>query len=76
VGLTVTPIPLVAERLPGLITPVPFAKTPVSVAELPAAIVVGFAIKLVIVGGGPAGFTVIVAVAVIALPVVGVTVKV
>jgi hypothetical protein len=38
--------------------------------------VVGFAIKLVMLGGGPAGFTVIVAVAVIAAPLAGVTVSV
>jgi len=76
VGLTVTAVPLVAARLPGVITPVPFANTPVSVAELPAAMVVGLATKLVIAGGGPAGITVTVAVCVIALPVVGVTVNV
>jgi hypothetical protein len=54
-------------------TPVPFAKTPVRVALDPVAIVAGIAPKLVIVG---AGFTVTVAVAVAAVPLVGVTVRV
>ena len=35
VGLTVTATPLVAGRLPGVMTPVPFAKTPVRVALPP-----------------------------------------
>jgi hypothetical protein len=51
VGLTVTATPLVAARLPGVITPVPFAKTPVRAALDPAAMEVGFAVKLVIEGG-------------------------
>lgn len=50
VGLTLTPAPLVAAKLPGVITPVPFAKTPVRVALDPAVMVVGLAVKLVIVG--------------------------
>ena len=73
VGLTVTPTPLVAVRLPGVMTPVPFAKTPVRVALDPVVMDLGIAMKLVIVG---AGFTVIVAVAVAAAPLVGVTVRV
>ena len=73
VGLTVTPTPLVSVRLPGVMTPVPFAKTPVRVALDPVVMVVGIATKLVIVG---AGFTVMVAVAVTAVPLVGVTVRV
>lgn len=74
VGLTVTGMPLVAGRLPGVMTPVPFANTPVSVASLdPVVIDAGLAIKLVIVG---AGYTVIVAVAVTAVPLEGVTVSV
>ena len=72
-GLTLTPTPLVAERLPGVMTPVPLAKTPVRIALDPAAMVPGFAPKLVIVG---AGLTVMVAVAVTAVPLVGVTVSV
>src|ERR1700679_2189441 len=51
VGLTFTATPLVAARLPGVITPVPFAKTPVRAALDPAAMEVGFAVKLVIEGG-------------------------
>ena len=59
--------------MPGVMTPVPFAKTPVRVALDPLEIVPGDAVKLVIVG---AGFTVMVAVAVTAVPLVGVTVRV
>jgi hypothetical protein len=54
-------------------TPVPLAKTPVKVALDPVVMVVGLAVKLAIVG---AGFTLMVAVAVTAVPVVGVTVSV
>ncbi len=73
VGLTVTATPLVAGRLPGVMTPVPLAKTPVRAALDPFGMEVGLAVKLVIVG---AGFTVMVAIAVTAVPLVGVTVKV
>ena len=73
VGLTVTPTPLVAVRLPGVMTPVPFEKTPVRVALDPVVMVIGIGMKLVIVG---VGFTVMVAVAVTAVPLVGVTVRV
>jgi hypothetical protein len=52
VGLTVTATPLVAARLPGVMTPVPFAKTPVRAALAPSAMEVGFAVKLLIDGGG------------------------
>lgn len=72
-GLTVTATPVVAARFPGVITPVPPEKTPVSVALPPAVIVVGLATKLVIVG---TGFTVMVAVDVTAAPLAGVTVSV
>ena len=72
-GLTVTPTPLVAVRLPGVMTPVPFAKTPVRVALDPFVMEAGLASKLVIVG---AGFTVMVAVAVTAVPLEPVTVRV
>lgn len=51
VGLTVTPTPLVAERLPGVMTPVPFAKTPVRAAFDPSVMEAGFAVKLEIEGG-------------------------
>jgi len=74
VGLTETPVPLVAERLPGVMTPVPPAKTPVRLEDWPAVMAAGLALKLVI--DGPAGFTVIVAVAVTAGPLEGVTVSV
>jgi hypothetical protein len=60
VGLTLTPTPLLAGILPGVITPVPLAKTPVSVVVAPTVIVAGLALKLLMVGGG--GFTVTVAV--------------
>ena len=59
--------------MPGVITPVPLAKTAVMLELVPAAIVAGFATKLVIVG---AGTTVTVTVWVIAVPVGGVTVRV
>jgi hypothetical protein len=73
-GETLTGDPLVAGRLPGVIMPVPLAKTPVRLVEPPAVIDAGLAVKLVIVGG--AGVTVTVAVCVIAGPVAGVTVRV
>ena len=60
--------------MPGVITPVPLANTPVKVALCPAVMVVGLATKLVIVGG--AGFTVTLTVAVTAAPLDGVTVSV
>jgi hypothetical protein len=72
-GLTLTPVPLVAARLPGVITPVPLAKTAVRLELAPAAIDAGFAPKLVIVG---AGTTVTVAICVMAAPTGGVTVRV
>jgi len=52
VGLTLTPTPLVAGRLPGVMTPVPFAKTPVRVELDPVGMVAGLAVKLVMEGGG------------------------
>ena len=73
VGLTVTPVPLVAVMFPGVITPVPPLKTAVSVELDPAEIVVGLAVKLVIAG---AGVTVRVAVFVMGCPTEGVTVSV
>jgi hypothetical protein len=58
---------------PGVITPVPSANVAVRFELFPAAIDVGLAVKLEIVG---AGSTVTVAVAVAAVPLEGVTVKV
>jgi hypothetical protein len=55
VGFTLTAIPLVTARLPGVITPVPPEKSAVRLELPPAVIVAGFAVKLVIVaplGGG------------------------
>jgi hypothetical protein len=72
-GLTLTAVPLVTAISPGSIMPVPLAKTAVRLELPPARIAVGLAVKLVIVG---AGFTVIVAVAVTAAPLEGVTVRV
>jgi hypothetical protein len=51
VGLTVTATPLLAGRLPGVMTPVPFAKTPVRAAGDPSVMEVRFAVKLVIEDG-------------------------
>lgn len=70
-GLTVTATPLVAGRLPGVMTPVPPAKTAVSVALDPVVIDAGFAVKLVITG-----FTVMVTIAMTAVPAGLVTVRV
>jgi hypothetical protein len=54
-GVTVTGVPLVAERFPGVITPVPFANTPVSVALCPAVMVAALAVKLVMEAAGGGG---------------------
>lgn len=72
-GLTLTGVPLVAGRLPGVITPVPLAKTAVRLELPPTVIVAGLATKLVIVG---AGTTVTVTVWVTAAPLEPVTVMV
>jgi hypothetical protein len=50
IGLTLTAVPLVTVRLPGVITPVPFAKTAVRPELVPDVMVDGLAPKLVIVG--------------------------
>jgi hypothetical protein len=50
VGFTLTGVPLVTARLPGVITPVPPEKSAVRLALPPALIVVGLAAKLVITG--------------------------
>jgi hypothetical protein len=73
VGLTLTGVPLMAVRLPGVITPVPPVKVAVRLLLVPLAMVAGLATKLVITGTGT---TVTVAVCVIAVPSGGVTVSV
>jgi hypothetical protein len=73
VGLTVTAVPLMAVRLPGVIIPVPPVKVAVRLLLVPLAMVAGLATKLVITGTGT---TVTVAVCVIAVPSGGVTVSV
>jgi hypothetical protein len=73
VGLTLSGVPLVTGMLPGVITPVPFAKTPVKLALPPGPTVVGLATKLVMVG---AASTITLVVAVTAAPTGGVTVRV
>jgi hypothetical protein len=74
VGVTLTAFPLVTERLPGIITPVPPLNTPVRFTEFPAVTVRGLATKLVITGA--AGFTVTVVVWETASPVEFVTVRI
>ena len=64
-GLTLSGVPLVTARLPGAIVPVPLANTAVRLELAPAAMVAGFATKLVIDG---AGTTVTVTVWVMAVP--------
>jgi len=73
-GLTLTATPLVAVTLPGVITPVPPAKTPVSMVLLPWVMVEELATKLAMVGGGM--ITVTVTVEVTELPAPLVTVRV
>lgn len=72
-GLTFTGVPLVMDKLPGVMTPVPLVKTAVRAVFSPAVIVAGFAAKLVIAG---AGYTLTVTDCVIAAPVGLVTVRV
>lgn len=48
--MTVTGVPLVAGILPGVMTPVPLEKTPVRLELEPAVIVVGLAVKLLMLG--------------------------
>ena len=50
VGLTETGVALVAARFPGVMMPVPPAKTPVRFALPPRVIVAGLAVKLVMAG--------------------------
>jgi hypothetical protein len=50
VGETVIAVPLTMVIFPGVITPVPLAMTAVRLADPPAVIDVGFAVKLVIAG--------------------------
>ena len=55
-GDTRTATPLLAEMFPGVMIPVPLAKTPNRLEELPVVIEVGVAVKLVMTGR--TGFTV------------------
>jgi hypothetical protein len=48
VGLTLTAVPLVTGRLPGVMTPVPPVKTAVRLEAEPTVMVDGLATKLVI----------------------------
>jgi hypothetical protein len=73
VGDTLTAVPLVTARLPGVTTPVPPVKVANRLELLPDAIVDGVALKTLIAG---VGLTVTVTVWVTAVPVVGVTVSV
>ena len=52
VGVTLTASPLLTERLPGVMTPVPLANTPVSVMLAPVVMVAVLAVKLVMEAGG------------------------
>jgi len=49
-GVTLTAAPLVTERLPGVMTPVPPVKTPVKLVVPPGVTEVGLATKLVMTG--------------------------
>jgi hypothetical protein len=51
-GVTETPVPLVAEMLPGVMTPVPLEKTPVRLELAPSVTIAGLAPKLEMAGGG------------------------
>lgn len=55
VGLTLSGVPLVTARLPGVMTPVPLEKTAVRLELPPIAMVAGFAAKLAIADAGGAG---------------------
>jgi hypothetical protein len=50
-GLTLTGVPLATATLPGVITPVPLAKTAVRLALVPASMAAGLAAKLEMDGG-------------------------
>jgi hypothetical protein len=54
-GLTVTAVPLAAEieELPPVMTPAPPEKMPVRLELVPAVMVAGLAVKLVMEGAGP-----------------------
>jgi hypothetical protein len=71
-GAATTPTPLVIATLPGVTTPVPPEKTPVSVVEVPDVIVAELAVKL----QKGAATTVTVTACVVLLPTVFVTVNV
>ena len=69
-GVTLYATPLAAEIFPGMMTPLPLLNTPVSWATPPVVMLMGLAVKLVMVGMSGAGTTVTVAVAVV-LPAAG-----
>ena len=48
--MTLTAVPLVTARFPGVMTPVPLTKVPVSEEDAPGRIDVGFATKLAMEG--------------------------
>jgi uncharacterized membrane protein len=50
VGLTLTGVPLVTARLPGVITPVPLTKSASRLELEPAPIIAGVALNVVIAG--------------------------
>jgi hypothetical protein len=50
-GVTLTAVPLVTARLPGVTTPVPFEKTPVSLTVPPLVTAAALEVKLEIEGG-------------------------
>jgi hypothetical protein len=52
-GETLTGVPLVTPKFPGVMTPVPLVKTAVKLVVPPAVITAGLATKLVIVGAEP-----------------------
>jgi hypothetical protein len=56
-GLTVTATPLEAAMLPGVMTPVPLAKTAVKLELPPAVMLAALAAKLVMDAGGVCMFT-------------------
>ena len=77
VGETLTGVPLVAGRLPGVIMPVPLAKIPVRLLEPPDEMDAGLATKLVIVGAtGTTGSAVTVVACWVVAPAAFVTVRI
>jgi hypothetical protein len=60
-GVTTTAVPLKAFKFPGVMTPDPFAKTPVNETDCPAEIVVAEAVNELIVGAAGSAEVVIAA---------------